>query len=262
VTGLSYLDVRPVLAKLAVLERELVLVGGQAVNFWAAHYENRVPELAIEAPFASKDIDFCGDAQAVRICAERLGGKARIATFDAATPNSGTVAFVDAAGVTRTLDVVSAPFGLERDEVHATAVPVDVLNDAGATTGVRFYVIHPVLSMESRVHNVVGLASSYNTEQGRKQLRASILCAREFLLDVLDGRMDADDPVRAVVKLNERVFRFATRDRDAKELYRAHGVDSADAIVVDDRLPIAFLSKRLTQMRIELGSRERRVPSA
>jgi hypothetical protein len=103
VTGLSYLDVRPVLAKLAVLERELVLVGGQAVNFWAAHYENRVPELAIEAPFASKDIDFCGDAQAVRICAERLGGKARIATFDDATPNSGTVAFVDAAGVTRTL---------------------------------------------------------------------------------------------------------------------------------------------------------------
>jgi hypothetical protein len=52
VTDLSYLDVRPVLAKLAALERELVLVGGQAVNFWAAHYENRVPELAIEAPFA------------------------------------------------------------------------------------------------------------------------------------------------------------------------------------------------------------------
>ena len=158
--------------------------------------------------------------------------------------------------------MVSAPFGLERDEVHATAVPVDVLNDAGATTGVRFYVIHPVLSMESRVHNVVGLASSHNTEQGRKQLRASILCAREFLLDVLEGRMDADDPVRAVVKLNERVFRFATRDRDAKELYRAHGVDPADAIVVDDRLPIAFRSKRLTQMRIELESRERRVPIA
>ena len=32
-TGLSYLDVLPVLAKLAVLERELALVGGQAV-FW------------------------------------------------------------------------------------------------------------------------------------------------------------------------------------------------------------------------------------
>ena len=260
-TGLSYLDVRPVLAKLAVLERELVLVGGQAVNFWAAHYENRVPELAIEAPFASKDIDFCGDAQAVRICAERLGGRARIATFDDATPNSGTVAFVDAGGVTRTLDVVSAPLGLERVEVHATAVPVEVLDDAGAATGARFYVIHPVLSMESRVHNVIGLASSYDTEQGRKQLRASIVCAREFLCDVLDGRMDADDPVRSVMKLNERVFRFATRDRDAQELYRSRGVDLASVLVDDDRLPPSFRSRRLPQMRVELGNRERLVPS-
>jgi hypothetical protein len=36
VTDLAYVDVRPVLAKIADLERELVLVGGQAVNFWAS----------------------------------------------------------------------------------------------------------------------------------------------------------------------------------------------------------------------------------
>ncbi len=38
-TDLSYLDVRPVLAKIADLEREFVLVGGQAVNFWASFYQ-------------------------------------------------------------------------------------------------------------------------------------------------------------------------------------------------------------------------------
>ena len=236
-TDLSYLDVRPIVAKIADLGRELVLVGGQAVNFWASYYEHRVQELALEAPFTSKDIDFCGDERTVRICAERLGGKARVATFDDATPNSGTVVFVDAAGVTRTLDVVSVPFGLDRDEVHATAVPVEVLDEGGAVTGARFYVIHPVLSMESRVHNVIGLASSYDTEQGRKQLRASILCAREFLRDVLEGGMDADDPVRIVMKLSERVFRFATRDRDAKELYRIHPVCEARLYLARDVPP-------------------------
>src|SRR5579859_6895211 len=56
---------------------------------------------------------------------------------------------------------------------------------AGASTGVQFYLMPPVLCMESRVHNVVGLSSEYDTEQGRKQLRVSILFAREFLLDVL-----------------------------------------------------------------------------
>jgi hypothetical protein len=109
---------------------------------------------------------------------------------------------------------------------------------------------------------LIGLASSYDTEQGRKQLRASILCAREFLCDVLKGRIDADDPVRTVMKLNERVFRFAARDRNARELYRSRGVDPAHALVDDDRLPLAFRSKRLPQMRIELGNRERLVPGA
>jgi len=118
-----------------------------------------------------------------RRCAERLGGKPRVATFDDATPNSGTVVFVDAAGVTRTLDIVSAPFGLDATEVHATALDVEILDDADTATGTRFFVMHPVLCMESRVHNVVGLRAAYDTEHGRKQVRASILFAREFLRD-------------------------------------------------------------------------------
>jgi hypothetical protein len=255
VTELSYVDVRPVLAKVADLERDLVLVGGQAVNFWATFYQGRVPALASEAPFTSKDIDFCGDQKSVRVCAERLGGTARVATFDDATPNSGTVVFVDGAGVTRTLDIVSAPFGLESTEVHDTAVPIELPRDAGASAGLRFYVMHPVLCMESRVHNVVGLPGSYDTEQGRKQLRVSILFAREFLLDVLDGRIDAEEPARTVLQLNERIFRFCMRDHHAKELYRSRRVDPAAAIVGDARLPAAFREKRLPQMREQLGKR-------
>jgi hypothetical protein len=258
VSDLSYVDVKPVLAKIADLERDLILVGGQAVNFWASYYEHRVPELAREAPFTSKDIDFCGEQAAVRVCAERLGGTARLATFDDATPNSGTVVFVDAAGIKRTLDVVSAPFGLDAAEVHSTALPVEILDDAGAKTDISFFVMHPVLCMESRVHNVVGLASYYDTDHGRRQLRASILCAHEFLRDVLDGKMEADDPSRAVLKLNERVFRFCIQDRHAKELYRASGVDPAAAMVIDDRLPEAFRAKRAPQLRALLDARPRR----
>jgi hypothetical protein len=257
VIDLAYVDVRPILAKVADLERDLVLVGGQAVNFWASRYEARAPELAREAPFTSKDIDFCGDQRVVRLAAERLGGRPRVATFDDATPNSGTVVFVDSAGAKRTLDVVSAPFGLDADEVHATALCVDINDDAGAPTGVSFYVMHPVLCMESRTHNVVGLAGSYDTEQGKRQLRASIVCAREFLRDLLDGRMDADEPVRAVLKLNERVFRFATADRHAMELYRVKGIDPADALVVDSRMPEDFRTRRYPQMIRQLAMREK-----
>jgi hypothetical protein len=216
VTDLAYADVRPILAKIADLDRDLVLVGGQAVNFWASYYAPRVHALAQEAPFTSKDIDFCGDQRAVRRCAERLGGTARVATFDDATPNTGTVVFLDGTGVKRTLDVVSAPFGLDATEVRATALPVEILDDAGASSGLSFYVMHPVLCMESRVHNVVGLPAYYDTDQGRKQARASILVAREFIRDVLDGKLEAEDPVRAVLKLDERIFRFASTDAVAR----------------------------------------------
>lgn len=44
-TDVAYVDIRPVLAKIADLERELVFVGGQAVNFWTSFYQRRVPAL-------------------------------------------------------------------------------------------------------------------------------------------------------------------------------------------------------------------------
>ena len=140
----------------------------------------------------------CGDGPAVRRCAERLGGTARVATFDDSTPNSGTVVFVDAAGVRRSLDVVSAPFGLDAAQVRDTAIPIEFEDERGHASGCRFYVLHPVLSMESRVHNVVGLAGAYDNEAGLRQLRASIVCAHEFGRDVLDGRFEAEDAERTV----------------------------------------------------------------
>jgi hypothetical protein len=141
------------------------------------------------------------------------------------------VVFVDGAGVRRTLHVVSAPFGLDASEVRASSLPVEILDDAGASSGLTFYVMHPVLCMESRVHNIVGLPAHYGTEQGLKQARASILFAREFLRDVLDGKLDAEDPVRAVLQLDERIFRFAVHNTHAKELYRAHHLDPSDVIL-------------------------------
>jgi hypothetical protein len=257
-SALGYLDVRPVLERLSDLERELVLVGGQAVNFWATLYERRVPALARKAPFTSKDIDFCGDQQAVRLCAARLHGTPRLAGSDDATPNSGVVTFLDDAGFQRTLDVVSAPFGLQAKEVRETAIPVTLPDASGSPSGTRFFVIHPVLNMESRVHNVAGLASTYDTPQGRKQLAASIVCAREFLVDILDGRFPSDDPVRTVLKLNERIVRFCIQDRSARELHhRLPAMDPARALLDHARLPPEFRKRRLPQILAQLAARDR-----
>ncbi len=58
VPPLNYEQTARVLKKLANLKHSIVLVGGQAVNFWADFYENAAPRLAHHAPFISRDIDF------------------------------------------------------------------------------------------------------------------------------------------------------------------------------------------------------------
>ncbi|MFO0608795.1 MAG: hypothetical protein U0324_36850 [Polyangiales bacterium] len=78
VRPLTYRDIQATLARLGDTTAGIVQVGGKALNFWAEHYMSRAPALAASAPYASKDVDFCGDRAAVIECARRLGGRARL----------------------------------------------------------------------------------------------------------------------------------------------------------------------------------------
>ena len=67
--------VRALLDKLRPAASDIVLIGGQALNFWAERYGS-VSELARGAPYTSKDIDFYGQQEHVTRCAQMLGGEA------------------------------------------------------------------------------------------------------------------------------------------------------------------------------------------
>jgi hypothetical protein len=252
-TRLSYADIKPVLARLGDLTEDIILVGGQAVSFWVDIYSGRDPALARLVPLASKDIDFCGDIRAVRTCAERLAGRPRLPSMDDHTPSTGVVTFVDAHGVERTIDFIDQPHGLRANDVYRTALPIRVLDHAGKPTEVSFRVMHPVHVMESRVHNCVGLPG-YRTDHALKQLRASVVCAREFIRDML-----ASDRTRVALKLNERIFTFCLDDRDGREVHAKLGVDPFEAVVAnDEHLPARFRETRYPQMQLELDARRKR----
>ena len=128
---LSYRDVETMLIRLGDSTSGIVLVGGQAVNFWAEHYLARAPELGAHGPYASKDIDFCGTRAAVVECARRLGGRALLPTDFDPTPSSGQVVFMDDTGTERVIDFLVQPFGLDAADVLRTSLPVEVLDDSG-----------------------------------------------------------------------------------------------------------------------------------
>ncbi len=251
--ALSYADVKPVLERLGDLTSEIVLVGGQAVSFWVDFYAAQVPALAKLAPLTTADIDFVGDRRAVTICAERLDGAAKLPDLDDHTPNTGMVKFVDAAGEKQNIDFIDQPHGLTAREVYRMAVPVRVLDGRGRPTSVTFLVMQPVLVMESRVHNTMGLPG-YRTPHSLQQLSASVACAGEYLRGLLDA-----GEVRAVLRLNERIFTFCLKDRDGRLVHAKHGVDPFDAVVADDdRLPARFRETRYPQMKRELALRRGR----
>ena len=249
-------EVRRVLRELAPLsgDRRIILIGGQAVAFWAAFF--RLEEPASEAKlFTSKDIDFEGAGQSARRAGELLGGDVQIPEIDRHTPNTGLVIFYDSDGVERELDFLMAPYGLSAREVRDTAIRLNVAKPGAEEIPV--WVMHPERCMESRVHNVVGLHQTGPI--AIDQLHRSVVCAREFSRRLLDADPEGEkNHLRAVLRLNERVFKKCLTVRAFRDVYFDHGVDPFEAVLLDERLPERFRSRRYPQMVSMIAERRRR----
>jgi hypothetical protein len=242
---LGYAEARELLGRLGPMAEHLVLIGGQAVNFWAERYLARSPELAQWGPFASKDVDFCGSAQSAQEAARVLGGICKVPSLDDMTPCTALVQYEDG-GVPRQIDFLGAPYGLRPEDVRSRSLPVQVETTHGA---VKFRVLHPLHCLESRVQNVHALPG-YDNERSLRQLRAAIVCMREFARELLDSGKTRD-----VLRLNERVFAFAI-GAPSLSVWARHGVSVFDAVLRDPRLPEAFERVRYPQMHRELHARQ------
>jgi hypothetical protein len=101
----------------------VVLVGGQALAFWSARFSEPAGEISV---VASKDIDFEGSADSARRAAKLLGAEVMIPSPREPSPMTGTVTFVDADGIDRSLDFIDAPRGLDAADVRETAIRVEL----------------------------------------------------------------------------------------------------------------------------------------
>ncbi len=251
---LAYEEVQRILTQLEPLtaSRAIVLVGGQAVAFWTRFLQERSSEIAALAPLASKDIDFEGSARAVQRTAELLAGQIRLAKMDDNSPNTGIVLFVDADGIEREIDFIDQPLGLRARDIRDTAVRLLV---SGDQTGreIPVWVMHPERCMESRIYNAQILRKTGTLAM--RQLRASVICAREwsrYLLDTDPSR----ETVRAVLRINERIFRKCLSDLHFRDAQVGLEIRPFAAVLADHRaLPAQFRERRYPQMRKQLEDR-------
>jgi hypothetical protein len=247
-------DVERVIRLLGPLisERLIVLVGGQAVAFWMRFLAPRSEVLAAAEWLTSKDIDFAGSARSVARAAELLEGRAKLATIDDNTPNTGLVQFSDAAGIQREIDFIDEPLGLRGRDVRETAVQLEIPAESGGD--LLLWIMHPERCMESRVVNTAPPLRK-DDELAIRQLETSVICARlwsGFLLD--SDEFPEEERVRAVLNLNERIFRRCMHDRRFRDVL-GHGVDPFEAVLLDPRLPERFRETRYRQMQVMLAER-------
>ncbi len=100
-------------------------------------------------------------------------------------------------------------------------------------------VMHPERCMESRVHNVVSLRTTSSI--ALTQLRRSVTCAREWSRYPLgDESVPKQKRTRAVLDLNERIFRKCLRSHAFQEVALDYEAEPFEAVLLDDRLPAMF----------------------
>src|SRR5438105_11047386 len=132
---------------LTLAGQDMVLVGGQALLFWASYYGLEQPRSAV-----TKDADFLGTQADVRRLAVGLGGKAHFPHEKALTALMGQVTKDLPGNDYISIDVMFRLYGdITTEAVRARAVAVEL-------DGVAFTVMHPMDVLQSRLENVHGIA--------------------------------------------------------------------------------------------------------
>lgn len=179
-----------------------VLIGGQAVAFWAQYYgiEPRLPAL-------TGDIDYLATlSEAKRISARlRIPHTLKVASLDDHTPNSAVIS-IDLDGYPEPvlIDYLAGIIGVKSEAINKSAVVVEF-------EGEPIRVLHPLHLLQAKTWNLYRLEAKRNQE-GVEQARLAIEIAAAFiqrqkmprreLLDAIEaiGRFAATAPARLVAE--------------------------------------------------------------
>jgi hypothetical protein len=118
------LDAEDVRKILGICSPAGLLVGGQALAFWADHLQVERPESLISGVTA--DADFIGDAALATTLGKRLGWQTWIPALDDSTPQTGKVTHRTKNGGLKQVDFLSGVVGLTTKDLARRAIEMDI----------------------------------------------------------------------------------------------------------------------------------------
>lgn len=194
--------------------RPYVLIGGQAVNFWAERYLEDEPALRKFAPFTSRDIDYFGGKADVEYMAGQLKRKPVYPYWRAMTALAGTIPLQLEAHDT-VIEVVRLVPGVDAERVEKSALPSSFL-------GHELRVIFPVHLLICKAH----LARTIDqiNRQDVFHLKVMLLCVRSFLAESLQQVEAGAITVRDWLNIVKDLLAFTESDL-GRNVARQHDID-------------------------------------
>src|SRR5580698_264991 len=101
-----------------------LLVGGQALAFWADHLQVERPAALVSGVTA--DADFIGDSALAKDLGKHLGWQVWIPTLDDSTPQTGKVTHRTKHGGVKQVDFLSGVVGLTTKDLARRAIELEV----------------------------------------------------------------------------------------------------------------------------------------
>jgi hypothetical protein len=222
---------------------DTLLVGGQALAFWANYYSvEPVGELSTKI---TSDADFLGTAADARRLGDATGWKVWLATMDdAGSGQTAKVTKLLPGGGVKQVDYLSGIVGLESDRIQARAV------QATLPSGATIRILHPLDVLESRLRNLQLLADKRNPV-GVAQAHLATGVVERFISALID-----DGEERTALDAVERVFRI-TLDKELVAVAVDYTLDPLAAIPSKRFGNRAFHARRWPQVQ-ELVAEARR----
>ena len=188
-----------------------MLVGGQAVNYWAERYLAEEPELRKHLPFTSGDIDFRGNRDDVRRIADQLALTPVFPHKVAMTALAGAIPF--------RIGQLSSNIEVVRLIPGVSATTVDTLAVGAELGGQQIRVLDPISLLVCKVN--LALSVSQVDRQDVEHLKILILCGRGFLRDALREVECSNAPAKGWLGAVNKLAKLAksTHGRKAAEQF-------------------------------------------
>lgn len=212
-------ELKGILSKIPA-NSEAVLVGGHAINLWATHYRERIPELEKYLPFSSEDLDFIGGKVEAVEFQQNLGGELTFPESFSPSPNTAVLITKVEKNNLR-IDFLATAYGLNTEQIEASAV----LFSSEKLAGVGIKVLNPILCLTGKLKSYAGLPQI--GRQDKKHLEIAIPIARQYISEVCENNIPRDG-----LRLIETIAKLSRTEAGLK-VWQQDRIDIIEAIPSD-----------------------------